>query len=80
MKFLILALSLSLYVSAAPTEKKKTLPISKAEEMVKADKKLNEKIKALEKKPEDCDEKAKKPVEIKPEAISLTGNTGCSLE
>lgn len=32
------------------------------------------------KKEEDCDDKAKKPVEIKPETISLGGgNTGCTL-
>ncbi|MFL5785120.1 MAG: hypothetical protein ACJ76H_10945 [Bacteriovoracaceae bacterium] len=31
------------------------------------------------KKVEDCDDKAKKPIEIKPETISLSGNTGCSL-
>lgn len=31
-------------------------------------------------KEEDCDEKAKKPVEIKPETISLSGNAGCSLD
>ena len=30
-------------------------------------------------KEEDCDDKAKKPIEIKPETISLSGNTGCSL-
>lgn len=29
---------------------------------------------------EDCDEKAKKPIEIKEETISLSGNTGCTLE
>ncbi len=32
------------------------------------------------KKDEDCDDKAKKTVEIKEETISLTGNTGCSLD
>ena len=32
------------------------------------------------KKEEDCDDKAKKPIEIKPETISLGGgSTGCSL-
>ena len=32
------------------------------------------------KKEEDCDDKAKKVVEIKPETISLGGgNTGCTL-
>jgi hypothetical protein len=35
---------------------------------------------ALDKKPADCDEKAKKPVEITPESISLSGTTGCSLD
>lgn len=30
-------------------------------------------------KEEDCDDKAKKPIEIKPETISLSGNTGCTL-
>lgn len=29
---------------------------------------------------EDCDDKAKQPIEIKEETISLSGNTGCSLE
>ena len=29
---------------------------------------------------EDCDEKAKNPIEIKEETISLSGNTGCTLE
>lgn len=32
------------------------------------------------KSPEDCEDKAKKKVEIKPESISLTGNAGCTLE
>lgn len=33
------------------------------------------------KKEEDCDDKAKKPIEIKEESISLGGgNTGCTLE
>lgn len=34
---------------------------------------------ALDKLEEDCDDKAKKPVEVKPETISLSGNTGCTL-
>ena len=29
---------------------------------------------------EDCDDKAKKPIEIKEDTISLSGNTGCTLE
>lgn len=36
--------------------------------------------KADAKKEEDCDTKAKKPIEIKAETISLSGNTGCSLD
>lgn len=33
------------------------------------------------KKAEDCDEKAKKPIEIKPETLSLgSGTAGCSLD
>ena len=32
------------------------------------------------KKEEDCDDKAKKPIETKAETISLSGNTGCSLD
>lgn len=36
--------------------------------------------KKVEVKEEDCDTKAKKPIEIKPETISLSGNTGCSLD
>ncbi len=36
--------------------------------------------KAEVKKEEDCDDKAKKPIEIKEDSISLSGNTGCSLD
>jgi hypothetical protein len=32
------------------------------------------------KKEADCDTKAKQPIEIKPETMSLSGNTGCSLD
>ena len=39
-----------------------------------------QKAKAEEKKEADCDKKAKEIVEIKEESISLTGNTGCSLD
>jgi len=48
----------------------KTLPVKKVEAAVKAE----------IKKAADCDEKAKKKIEIKEETISLTGNTGCSLD
>jgi uncharacterized OsmC-like protein len=72
---LTLALFSSLSVMAAPATQKKTLPVNKDEVAVK-----NEKLKMLDKKLEDCDEKAKKPVEITPQAISLSGNAGCSLD
>lgn len=43
---------------------------------------LKQEVKGLDlsKKEEDCDDKAKKPIEIKEETISLSGNTGCSLD
>ena len=47
-------------------------PVPKATETVKASE-----VTAVE---EDCDDKAKKPIEIKQETISLSGNTGCTLE
>jgi hypothetical protein len=49
----------------------------KEKESVKTDAKVHE-ILAEE---EDCDEKAKKVIEIKPETITLGGgDTGCSLD
>jgi hypothetical protein len=53
-------------------------PVIKNKEDVAAVKK--EQLKAEDKKEEDCDDKAKKPIEIKEDTISLTGNTGCSLD
>jgi hypothetical protein len=74
MKF-VLALLIAQTAVAAPALQKKSLPVKKEEKVVKNDKMA----KILEEK-EDCDEKAKKPVEIVPESISLTGNAGCSLD
>lgn len=79
MKFLVLTLLVTTAAYAAPKATQKILPVTKEEEAVKRDKVAQEKLKALDKK-EDCDEKAKKPVEIKPEAITLGGNAGCTLE
>lgn len=79
MKVFVLAMLMTTSVFAAPTAKQKILPVTNDQEVVKKDKVTQDKLKALEKK-EDCDDKAKKPVEIKAESISLTGNTGCSLE
>jgi len=70
MKCLIFTLMFSTLTLADPTVTNK--------KEVKKDKLALEKLKIIEK--EDCDDKAKKPVEIKPESISLSGNTGCSLE
>ena len=80
MKFLIALMVFSSFAVAAPTGTKKVLPVTKEEEMVKKEKLAKEKLKMLDKKTEDCDDKAKKQVEIKPESISLSGNAGCSLD
>jgi len=77
MKFLTL-IGLMAFTLSCNAETKKTLPVpnfdaKKIEAAVKAESKDA-------KKEEDCDDKAKKPIEIKEESISLTGNTGCSLE
>jgi hypothetical protein len=81
MKFVIVAIFVSSFAIAAPEASKRILPVTKEQEAVKRDKIAQEKLKMLDKKEEDCDEKAKKPVEIKPETISLGGGTaGCSLE
>lgn len=77
--FLVLALLTSAAAYAGPN---RILPVTKEDEQMKKDKIAQEKLKMLDKnkKEEDCDDKAKKPVEIKPESISLSGNTGCSLD
>ncbi len=81
MKFFTLFLSLGLVTSclAAPAGAGKTkIP----RDLVAPNKNVHSKKvpNALDKKFEDCDEKAKKPVEITPESISLSGTTGCSLD
>ncbi len=71
---------ISTMVSAAPKDSKKTLPVKADGQVVKREMAKKDKLKVLDKKEEDCDTKAKKTVEIKPESISLSGNTGCSLD
>lgn len=70
---LILALLLLILTSAcnatSPAIKNKADVVAVKKEQVVA-----------ETKKEDCDDKAKKPIEIKEDTISLTGNTGCSLD
>ncbi len=58
---------------------KQAEPVKKTKETT-AKGKQNTAPNALDKKAADCDEKAKKPVEITPESISLSGTTGCSLD
>ena len=80
MKFLVAALFISSIAFAANNGQKRILPVTKEQEQIKKDKVAQEKLKALGIKEEDCDEKAKEPVVIKPEAISLSGNAGCTLD
>ena len=76
MKFiLVIAIfTLSLSCVAEPVAAKKTLPVSNLDVS---------KIKLPKEEPKkeaDCDKKAAEPIVIKEETISLTGNTGCSLD
>lgn len=80
MKVLIAALFISSVAVAANNGQKRILPVTEEQKQVKKDKVAEEKLKALGIKEEDCDEKAKKPVEIKPQSISLSGNAGCTLD
>lgn len=80
MKFFLFLTLFSLACFAGPKAQQKILPVSKIEEVVKNDKMVNDKLKKIKEEKEDCDKKAQKKVEIKPESISLTGNTGCSLD
>lgn len=74
MKVFILMMLVSLSCHAlSPATKKETPPAKKQVTETKP-------VHPALKKEEDCDDKAKKPIEIKPETISLGGgNTGCSL-
>ncbi|WPU64816.1 hypothetical protein [Peredibacter starrii] len=72
--FIVLALVASSAVYAAPTATKRAAPVQKEMEAAKKE------TAKSQKKEEDCDDKAKKPIEIKEETISLSGNTGCSLD
>lgn len=71
MKVLALILILSINLTAC----------NSAKDTTEASSQLNaQNAPATEKAEEDCDEKAKMPIEIKEETISLSGNTGCSLD
>ncbi len=75
MKAFILMMIVSLScnaISPAMKESKKTTVKTKTTE--------TKSVHPALKKEEDCDDKAKKPIEIKPESISLGGGTaGCTL-
>jgi hypothetical protein len=77
MKFLVCALALlSLNTWATPAAKKMAKPVEKTPQV-----KVIPKVVEDKKAEEDCDEKAKKKVEIKPEGLSLLNNSaGCSLD
>lgn len=82
MKAFIVLVMFSNIVMAAPAGQTRILPVTKEDKVVQKDKIAKEKLKMLDKNnEEDCDDKAKKPVEIKAESISLGGgNAGCTLE
>lgn len=70
MKMIVSVLSMLVFVVACNASSTKTS--EEKTEQVKAS--------AVTGKEEDCDDKAKKPIEIKEETISLTGNAGCTLD
>ncbi len=70
---IVICLFISSLVFSCQAETKKNLPVNKAEVSKPV-------VKTPGVKEEDCDDKAKKPIEIKEETISLSGNTGCSLD
>lgn len=79
MKSLLALFLLASCVGAAPEAPKK----AQGTQMEEGFKKETTEVKepnSLDKKPEDCDDKAKKPVEITPDSISLSGTSGCSLD
>lgn len=76
MKISLIALTI-LFSVACNAKGNKTLPVTKTSIEAAKAAELDKKEK---KKEEDCDDKAKKPIEIKAETISLSGNTGCSLD
>lgn len=81
MKIFIPLLFISTSLFAAANGTKRILPVTEESEAARKEKIAQEKLKMLDKKTEeDCDEKAKKPVEIVPESISLSGNAGCTLD
>lgn len=82
MKALLALFLITSCVDAASTnavKKTQPAPADNGTMVKEHETKINE-PNTLDKKEEDCDTKAKKPVEITPEAISLSGTTGCTLD
>ncbi len=76
MKAFILMMIVSLSCNAISPAKKETTTTKTVTTKTTETKSVHPALK----KEEDCDDKAKKPVEIKPETISLGGgNAGCTL-
>lgn len=80
MKLFVVLSLITASAFAASTSKTRTLPVTKVDQEAKEAKIQAIKDAAAGKAEEDCDDKAKKPIEITPESISLTGNAGCSLD
>ena len=85
MKFLIALTLLSTVAFAASTSSNRILPVTKEDEAIRQEKMKAAKAQAAKSKipgkaEEDCDDKAKKPIEITEESISLSGTAGCSLD
>jgi hypothetical protein len=75
MKLLFFCALMLAFGCNAASDKSNQPPTTTQPEAVKADA-----VKSADAKTEDCDDKAKKPIEIKEETISLSGNTGCTLD
>lgn len=81
MKLFLAMVLFSSFAYSASTSSNRILPVTKEDEAARQAKiKAIKEAGAKDKKAEDCDDKAKKPVEITPESISLSGTTGCSLD
>jgi hypothetical protein len=75
MKLMLLITLILTYGCNGASDKNAPSDPDKDPQAVKADS-----VKSAALKEEDCDDKAKKPIEIKEDTISLNGDTGCSLD
>lgn len=76
MKFVLLAL---IFSSGSYAETKKNLPVKDRPVRLEERPQLTGKAAEILKDDEDCEDKAKKVVEVVPEAVTL-GTGGCTLE